>query len=130
MVYKSDMRGASGLLTHTHMFPTPLLTALLLAFSVAANPVVINRSPVTLPISRRVNLTSVHNLVRHDQARAKALKAKGAAKAAGVSFHNDAVISSPADNQAVFYVATVGVGIPPTNCEQRIIFEVFEPIFT
>jgi len=111
------------------MFPTALLTTLLLASSVAANPVVINRSPVTLPISRRVNFTSIHNLVRHDQARAKALKAKGSAKAAGVSFHNDAVISSPADNQAVVYIATVGVGIPPTNCEQRMIFEVFEPIF-
>jgi cathepsin E len=127
MVYKCDMRGASGLLTQ--MFPTALLTTLFLAFSVAANPVVINKSPVTLPLSRRVNFTSIHNLVRHDQARAKALKAKGAAKAAGVTFHNDAVISSPADNQAVVYVATVGVGIPPTNCEQRIIFEVLEPIF-
>jgi cathepsin E len=111
------------------MFPATLLTTLFLAFSVAANPVVINRSPVTLPISRRVNFTSIHNLLRHDQARAKALKAKGAAKVAGVSFHTDAVISSQADNQAVAYVATVGVGIPPTNCEHQILFEVFEPIF-
>jgi cathepsin E len=103
--------------THTQMFPTALLTTLFLAFSVAANPVVINKSPVTLPLSRRVNFTSIHNLVRHDQARAKALKAKGAAKAAGVSFHNDAVISSQADNQAVSYVASVGIGIPPTTCE-------------
>ena len=128
MAYKSDMRGVSGLLTH--MFPITLLTTLLLAFSVAANPVItLNRSPVTLPISRRVNFTSIRNLLPHDQARAKALKAKGAAKAAGVSFHNDAVISSQADNQAVTYIASVGIGIPPTNCEHQILFEVFEPIF-
>jgi len=115
----------------TDMFPATLLTILLLAFSVAANPVVINRSPVTLPISRRVNFTSIHNLVRHDQARAKALKAKGAAKAAGVflNFHSDAVNSSPADNQAVTYTATVGIGIRPTNCKHRILFKVLEPTF-
>jgi len=127
IVYKSGMRDVSLL---TDMFPTiTLLATLLLAFSVAANPVVINRSPVTLPISRRVNFTSIHNLVRHDQARAKALKAKGAAKAAGVSlnFHSDAVISSPADNQAVTYVATVGIGIPATNCEHRVLFKVLAP---
>ncbi|KAF8910133.1 aspartic protease [Gymnopilus junonius] len=97
------------------MFPTTLLTTLLLALSVAANPVLVNRSPVTLPISRRLNLTSVHNLLRHDQTRAKALKAKGAAKAAGTSFSEAAVISSQVDNQAVTYVATVGVGSPATQ---------------
>ncbi|KAF8971720.1 aspartic protease [Flammula alnicola] len=94
------------------MFPATLLTTLLLALSVAANPVLVNRSPVTLPISRRLNLTSVHNLVRHDQARAKALKAKGAARAAGQS---RAVINEQVDNQAVTYVASVGVGSPPTT---------------
>jgi cathepsin E len=97
------------------MFPTTLLTTLLLALSAAANPVLVNRSPVTLPISRRLNLTSVHNLLRHDQARAQALKAKGAAKAAGVPFSEAAVISTQVDNQAVTYVATVGVGSPATE---------------
>ena len=83
---------------------------------------------VTLPISRQVNFTSIHNLVR---ARAKALKAKGAVKAAGVSlnFHNDAVNSSPANNQAVTYIATVGIGIRPTNCKHQILFKVLEPTF-
>ncbi|KAF4611714.1 hypothetical protein D9613_004262 [Agrocybe pediades] len=97
------------------MFPTTLLTTLLLALSVAANPVLVDRSPVTLPISRRLNLTSVHNLVRHDQTRAKALKARGAAKAAGASFSEAAVINEPVDNQAVTYVASVGVGSPATT---------------
>jgi cathepsin E len=99
------------------MFPTTLLTTLLLALSVAANPVLVNRSPVTLPISRRVNLSSVKNLLQHDQNRAKALKLKGAARAAGISLQEDAasVISSQVDNQAVTYVAAVGVGSPPTT---------------
>ncbi|KAF8961363.1 aspartic protease [Flammula alnicola] len=92
------------------MLPATLLTTLLLALSVAANPVLLNRSPVTLPISRRVNVTSVHNLVRHDQARAKALKAKGAARAAG--HESRAIINEQVVNQAVQYVASVGVGSP------------------
>ncbi|KIM47467.1 hypothetical protein M413DRAFT_439126 [Hebeloma cylindrosporum] len=91
------------------MFPTTLLTTLLLALSVAANPVLVNRSPVTLPISRRLNLTSIHNLVRHDQARAKALRARAAAKTTGLTFHTDAVINEQVDNQAVTYIASVGV---------------------
>ncbi|CAA7264889.1 unnamed protein product [Cyclocybe aegerita] len=97
------------------MFPTTLLTTLLLAFSVAANPVVIDRSPVTLHLSRRVNVTSIHNLLRHDQVRAKALKAKGAAKAAGVPLDTRAIINEQVDNQAVTYVASVGVGSPATT---------------
>jgi cathepsin E len=97
------------------MFPTTLLTTLLLALSVAANPVLVDRSPVTLPISRRLNLTSVHNLVRHDQARAKALKIKGSARSSGLD--NRAVINEPVDNQAVTYVASIGVGSPATTCK-------------
>lgn len=96
------------------MFPTTLLTTLLLALSVAANPVLVDRSPVTLPISRRLNLTSVHNLVRHDQARAKALKLKGSARS---GLDSRAVISEQVDNQAVTYVASIGVGSPATTCK-------------
>ncbi|CAA7264829.1 unnamed protein product [Cyclocybe aegerita] len=92
------------------MSPTTLLTTLLLALSVAANPVLVDRSPVTLPLSRRLNLTSVHNLVRHDQARAKALKAKGTVK-----HDSRAVINEQVDNQAVTYIASVGVGSPATT---------------
>ena len=95
------------------MFPTTLLTTLLLALSVAANPVLVNRSPVTLPLSRRVNLTSAHNLLRHDQARAKALQARGA------------IINEPVDDQAVCYIASIGVGTPPTTCKYYILFRIY-----
>jgi cathepsin E len=97
------------------MFPTTLLTTLILALSVAANPILVNRSPVTLPLARKLNLTSIHNLVRHDQTRAKFLKAKGAAIAAGVPFNSRAIISEQVDNQAVTYIASIGVGNPPTT---------------
>lgn len=96
------------------MFCTMLLMALLLALTVAANPVLIHRSPVSLPLSRKVNLTSIYNLLKHDQARAKALKARGAAKASG-TLHNDAVINESVENQAVNYIASVGVGSPATT---------------
>ena len=95
------------------MFPTTLLTTLLLALSVAANPVQLDRPLITLPISRRLNLTSVHNLVRHDQARAKALKLRGS----NIAGNSRAVINEQVDNQAVTYVANVGVGSPATTCE-------------
>jgi cathepsin E len=100
------------------MFPASLLTTLtlLLALAVSANPVVIRNSPITLPISRRVNTTSIHNLLRHDLSRAKALRARGEARAAG-TFHVDAVINESVDNQAVTYVASVGVGSPASTCK-------------
>lgn len=97
------------------MFLAPPL-AVLFAVAVAANPVVVRNSPVTLPVARRLNLTSIHNLARHDIARAQALRARGEAKASGLPFHTDAIINEAVDNQAVTYIASVGVGSPATNC--------------
>ena len=91
--------------------------ALLLSLSVAANPVLVNKSPVSLPLSRRLNLTSVHNLVRHDQNRAKALKSRGASKLAGARRSEDVVGDTPVDDQAITYTASVGVGSPATECK-------------
>ena len=75
----------------------------------------IKKSLVTLPISRRIKRTSL-NILEHDQLRAKALKAKGEAVASGLS--GRAVISSQAENQAVSYVASIGVGSPATQCKR------------
>jgi cathepsin E len=96
------------------MFFASLLSTVLLALAVSANPIVIRDSPVTLPLARRLNTTSIHNLVRHDVTRAKALRARAEAKASG-NFHVDAVINEQVDNQAVTYIASVGVGSPPTT---------------
>ncbi|KAG6885308.1 hypothetical protein C0992_005245 [Termitomyces sp. T32_za158] len=97
-----------------------LLAILFLALTVSANPIVIRDSPVKLPLARRLNLTSVHNLVRHDLARAKHLRARAEALSKGVSPHvlsSDATIDESADNQAVDYIASVGVGSPATTYE-------------
>ncbi|KAF9015688.1 aspartic protease [Cyathus striatus] len=95
------------------MFAKALLSTLILALTVAANPVLVERAPVSLPLARRVNTTTVHNLVRHDLARAKALKARGQAKVAG--FSEASIINEPVENQVVTYVASVGVGSPATT---------------
>ena len=103
------------------MFPATWFIVLFfsLTSSVAGNIVRANRSPITLPIARRINLTSIRNLPQHDQTRATLLKAQGAAKTSSL-IHNDAVINSPADNQAVSYVAPVGIGSPATTCKWQL----------
>jgi hypothetical protein len=100
------------------MFPTTLLTTLVFTLSVAGSPTPVDRSPVTLPLSRHLNLTSIHNLVLHDQARAKGLIAGVIAKILGGSPpHNEQIY-----NQAVSYTASVGVGSPPTTCKHYFYF--------
>jgi cathepsin E len=96
------------------MFPTTwFIVVLISSFTVTGNIIRANRSPITFPLAKRVNLTSIHNLVRNDQARAKRLKAQGSSKASGLNV--DAVIDSSADNLVFSYVATVGIGIPATD---------------
>ena len=103
------------------MIPASLLVTLTLLLAltgnVAANPVIVSRSPVTLPLSRILNLTSIHNLLRHDQERAKALKSRGSSSKTGKDHDARAVINEPVDNQAVAYIASIGVGSPPTTCK-------------
>lgn len=101
------------------MFPAAaLLTTVLLALSASATPLVtIRDSPISLPFARKTNFTGSVNLLKADQARAKALRARAEAKASGLALNVDAVINEPVDNQAVTYVASVNVGNPPTNCE-------------
>ena len=93
------------------MFPVSLLSTLLLALAVSANPIIqVARGPVTLPIARRLNLTNAHSLYEHDLARAQNFKTRGSDKV------KRAVLSSTANNEVVDYIATVGVGSPATNC--------------
>ena len=98
------------------MFPTSLLTVTLLlcAVGVSTTPVIVRHSPIRLPLTRRLNVTSVHNLLRHDQARAKTLRTR-----ANLRLFPPIVGGEPVDNQAVSYVAAIGVGTPPTTCEHR-----------
>lgn len=110
-----------------NMFPATLLTTLILALSVAANPIVqVRSSPITLPISRRVNETSARNLLKHDLQRAKALKARAKAILGGeLSLEEAAIVNEPVDNQVVSYIATVGVGSPATECSSIFLLPCF-----
>lgn len=98
---------------HFAMALTSFLFTLLLSLGVVANPVVVDRSPVTLSLTRIINSTGVYNLLQRDQARAQVLKNR----AFGRGSTPAAVVNEPVTNNVVSYVASVGVGSPATNCE-------------
>ena len=94
------------------MFSKTLLSSLLLAIAVAANPVPALEPYVKLPLSRHVNTTGVVNVLKHDQARARHL----VARATGQLDFRFAVVGEPVSNDAAVYPASVGVGSPATTC--------------
>jgi cathepsin E len=94
------------------MSVTSLLAVLLLCSVVSTTPIVVRNSPVRLPLARRLNVANFGNILQCDQARAKALQAR-----VGISLSSSIVGNEPVDNQAVTYVAAIGVGNPPTTCE-------------
>lgn len=68
------------------MFPlaiASLTTFLLLIVSVATNPTVVRKSPVSLSLARRFDITGGHDLLKKDQGRAKNLVSIGKAKRLG-----------------------------------------------
>jgi len=86
-----------------------LLLTLLHAFITTSNAAAVPvHNPVTLQLSRLVNERGIHNLVAHDQARAKAMREK--------ALGPQGTDSSPLIPEAVAYVAMVGVGSPSTPC--------------
>ncbi|THH17739.1 hypothetical protein EUX98_g9068 [Antrodiella citrinella] len=91
--------------------------ALLLATDVLATPLVQRNKPlITVPIARRVNATSARDLLKIDQARAKAFKNKPAAQPHhGTVSAAAATFGIPITNEAVNYAMTVGVGSPATT---------------
>jgi len=99
------------------MFAPSLLSTLLLALAVAATPirpvVTVRDGTVSFPISRRLNGTSVRNLYQNDLRRANALIGRISDQANVLA----ELASTPADNQDVSYIASVGVGSPPTQCK-------------
>jgi cathepsin E len=96
-----------------------LLTTVLLALAVAADPIPVKKSLVTLPISRRINMMNGVRILEHDQLRAKALmdKGQGEARAVAAGAPLSKHVSSQAENQAISYVASIGVGSPATQCK-------------
>ncbi|KAH9051557.1 aspartic peptidase A1 [Lactarius deliciosus] len=88
------------------LLTAPLVTILLLVVSVAADPIVVRKSPVSLPIARHLNITGAHDLIRKDQARARNMFAASNIKRSSVSVG--------ITNVGVVYEVNVGIGSPPT----------------
>jgi cathepsin E len=103
------------------MIATSLLTVLFLGSVVSSSPIVqIRDSLINIPLTRKLNATSlsIRNLLQHDQGRAQALRAQvGASVDLSLSSTATVIGNEPVDNQAVSYIASIGVGSPPTTCE-------------
>ena len=108
------------------MLASSLLPSLLLlstsTLASPVDPILVPRSPVTLSLARRLNLnaTSAHALVEHDLARARMFKTGNShpqATAPGAGRRGLFGTDQRITNQAVSYVASVGVGSPSTTCK-------------
>jgi len=99
---------------------TPLTSLILLAVCVAANPIVVRNSPVSLPFARQLKFTGSKDLVNRDRARAKQLFSfSDARQSEYLSVDSDATVGLEATNAASSYRTTVGIGSPPTSCESH-----------
>jgi cathepsin E len=96
------------------MVAASFLITLLLALAVTGQPVKQEESLVKLPFAKVVSTTGLNNIVKQDRLRLSNIRAK-AGNVQGLV--NRGVISSPADNRAVSYIASVGVGSPATYCK-------------
>ena len=95
------------------MVVASFLSTLFLALAVAAHPVEQIQQKAPYAHLNFVKRFSTGNVFNQDTLRAKSLKNQG--KVRGVE--NRDVINSPAENRAVSYVASVGVGSPATDCK-------------
>lgn len=89
------------------MFPKVMLTSLLLlAVHVAATPVAVRDTLITLPFAKQINSTGSGRIVQQDKARIQQI----VAKFNGDSELQEDVGSVPVTNQLVSYIASLGVG--------------------
>ncbi|KAI0675925.1 aspartic peptidase A1 [Trametes maxima] len=87
----------------------PLLAAIILA-----TPLVeVRQNSIRLPVAKRFNFTGSTRVLERDQARARSLRLRAAARSRGAR-PSPELASVPATNQVVQYVVNVGVGTPPT----------------
>jgi cathepsin E len=89
-----------------------LTTFFFLIVSVATNPIIGRKSPVSLSLARHFDITGGHNLVKQDQARAKSLVSIGKAKQSGV-FSRDSIASV---SVATGVTIEISIGSPPSFC--------------
>ncbi|KAG2068653.1 hypothetical protein BDR04DRAFT_744886 [Suillus decipiens] len=85
-----------------------LLTQALLALSITGSPVEVRNSPITIPLTRRLNFfNNTTNLLQHDKARIAALR--------NYNIHGRRADMVPVSYNYYGYNIAVGVGSPPTT---------------
>ena len=87
--------------------PLFLVVTLTLALTVAANPLAIRSSLMTLSMAKVINVTGSGTIPQRDRARARSMKQIGAPKANGLGF--DAGVNIRATNEGVFYAVDVSI---------------------
>ncbi|KAG6330644.1 hypothetical protein ID866_8446 [Astraeus odoratus] len=97
------------------MFPlaSSLSVAVLLAVSIVAGPIEDRTSPISLLFAKYIKSSGTVNLIAHDQTRAADLIERANAIASGKLDRR--IASVPVTNEAVSYIAQVGVGSPATT---------------
>ncbi|EMD36747.1 hypothetical protein CERSUDRAFT_123806 [Gelatoporia subvermispora B] len=95
------------------MFPAVSLV-LLCALAVVANPITVNNSPISIPIVKRLNLTGESTIAALDRARVRSMRSGTFARPTGAKAAAS-VFNFPVINEVFGYIATVGVGTPPTD---------------
>jgi cathepsin E len=107
------------------MVATSLLTVLLFcsaATTVSTSPIILNMSPVSIPLMKRLDLARLQGgcLLKGDQTRAQALRArvdKARDTSGPVKLSPTAIVGNePVNDTAVTYLAAVGVGTPAIIC--------------
>ncbi|KLO09319.1 acid protease [Schizopora paradoxa] len=96
------------------MLTSLLISTLALCLVVSANAIVARDNMIRVPFSKRVNMTRPGLVLKQDQARARAIRSREPQKSAK-RLLKKAIGSVPVQNQAVQYVANVGIGTPATT---------------
>jgi cathepsin E len=81
-----------------------------LATTVAANPIAIPNSPISLPITKQISLNGTFHPGQRYQKR-------WMNRAMGRQRSTSGVIDVPLTDSEVNYLANIGIGDPPTYCE-------------
>ncbi|KAI0642333.1 aspartic proteinase from Irpex Lacteus [Trametes meyenii] len=98
-------------LTH---FTSILALLPLLAITLATPVVKVRQNSIRLPVAKRFNFTGTTGVLERDQARARNLRSRAAARSRGAR-PSPELANVPATNQVVQYVVDVGIGTPPTT---------------
>ncbi len=104
---------------------TTLAPFVVLATRVVADPFLTRDSPLpSLSISRHVDAAGTYHPVERDKRRFKHLmnKNKGTNIRLGTSTSSDTADEVPINTTGINYVASVGIGVPPTYCRSCVDF--------